>query len=122
MSNITIQEQIAIMQAFADGATIEYKDVSSSEEFWRKTPRPSWNWSQSDYRIAPAVPEYRFALLSNNLIQVYARNVSPAEDKYTAAAERQVKEGNATWLSDWQPFSKEFKTNYRAALLSSSHS
>ncbi len=46
----TIQEQIAIMQAFADGKTIEYRNAL---ERWEPIKDPLWNWTNFDYRIKP---------------------------------------------------------------------
>jgi len=117
---ITLQEQIAIMQAFAEGASNEYKHVTSPEEHWRKSPSPSWNWGDYDYRVAFPVPEYRFAVLYNNIIQAYTRNLSAAEDRYTALVEKHIKAGTATWISNWQPLSGEFLANYKAAIVAKS--
>lgn len=48
----TIQEKIAIMQAYADGKAIEYKaDLPIAS--WKSVKRPMWDWSLFDYRIAP---------------------------------------------------------------------
>ena len=45
----TIQEQIEVMQAFADGAEIECKDFDT----WEALEKPNWNWMNVDYRIEP---------------------------------------------------------------------
>ncbi len=52
----TIQSQIAVMQAFADGQKIEYKHGSSGE--WVTTTEPVWGWSVTDYRIVKPTQTY----------------------------------------------------------------
>lgn len=46
-----IKEQIAVMQAFADGKEIEMSH--RNEDAWTSTPNPAWNWFSFDYRIKP---------------------------------------------------------------------
>ena len=46
----TIQEQIAVMQHYANGGKVEYKTIGASP--WDSTPNPQWNWTGTDYRIA----------------------------------------------------------------------
>ena len=46
---MNIHEQIAIMQAFADGKEIEF----SWGDSWQLCPKPAWNWSKLNYRIKP---------------------------------------------------------------------
>ena len=50
-----IKEQIAVMQGFADGKEVEFKEKDSSR--WR-TPiyKLTWNWQGFDYRIKPEPP------------------------------------------------------------------
>lgn len=43
----TIQEKIAIMQAFAEGKTIQCKYIDN----WVDIPHPRWNWDYFDYRV-----------------------------------------------------------------------
>ena len=47
----TVQEQIAVMQAFADGKKIEYYSPGCDE--WIQTNRPTWNWAEYYYRVKP---------------------------------------------------------------------
>ena len=47
----TVQEQIAVMQAFADGKRIEYTVAGCDE--WIQTNRPAWNWAEYYYRVKP---------------------------------------------------------------------
>jgi len=42
-------DKIKVMQAFADGAEIEFK--SDNIGCWLSTTCPIWNWSTSDYRV-----------------------------------------------------------------------
>lgn len=44
----TVQEKIAVMQAFADGKPIEF---SKGDGDWVVVGRPTWNWHNCDYRI-----------------------------------------------------------------------
>lgn len=52
----TIEEMIAVMQAFADGKKIEFYDDVTSE--WIVCEKPYWNWDDFDYRIKTE-PKYR---------------------------------------------------------------
>ena len=44
-----IDYQIAVMQAFKDGKTIEHK--SRDGDKWFEVSTPSWNWWEYDYRV-----------------------------------------------------------------------
>ena len=46
----TIQEKIAVMQAFADGKRVEYRDKDTPGD-WRIAAFPCWDWEDFDYRI-----------------------------------------------------------------------
>lgn len=48
---MTIQEQIAVMQAFVDGKQIEAKHKDIGE--WNNASSPNWDWSSTIYRIKP---------------------------------------------------------------------
>lgn len=50
----TIQEQIAVMQHFAEGGELEF----SSGVNWLGCTVPSWNWQTFDYRIKQPVDPY----------------------------------------------------------------
>lgn len=54
----TIQEKIAVMQAFADGKEIEIYDEYTSK--WISASGPNFNWTGCDYRVKeePKQPEY----------------------------------------------------------------
>ncbi len=56
-------EQIAVMQAFADGQEIEQLVLSSvglnvQTLDWVKCDDPIWEWSLNDYRIAKSTQTY----------------------------------------------------------------
>ena len=46
---MNIHEQIAVMQAFAEGKEIEFNWGGG----WQLCPEPAWNWASGDYRIKP---------------------------------------------------------------------
>lgn len=50
----TIEEQIKVMQHFADGGAIEYSYPNSTA--WRKIDCPTWDWNCYTYRIAKIDP------------------------------------------------------------------
>ena len=56
---MTLQEQIKIMQAFADGKEIEYTDKGRTD--WDPSSTPLWNWYDFDYRIKPE-PEIKYPI------------------------------------------------------------
>lgn len=54
----TIQEMIAVMQAFAEGKDIQLRHLNYSEYY--DCTKPGWNWDSYDYRVKeePKQPEY----------------------------------------------------------------
>lgn len=54
----TIEEKIAVMQAFAEGKEIEIYDKHTAK--WTPAINPDFNWKGCDYRIKeePEKPEY----------------------------------------------------------------
>lgn len=57
MKYSNLQEKISIMQAFANGVSIEEKRISvEAEHDWILTKDPTWNWTTYRYRIAPPAP------------------------------------------------------------------
>lgn len=48
----TLQEKIAVMQAFADGKTVEGRYANGSNE-WGESINPVWDWSLYEYRVKP---------------------------------------------------------------------
>lgn len=55
----TIQEKIAVMQAFAEGREVQLKSWCNGD--WKDCPNPRWNWHDFDYRIKP-VPQAKYIL------------------------------------------------------------
>ncbi|MBQ7280572.1 MAG: hypothetical protein IJR13_07625 [Bacteroidales bacterium] len=47
----TTEEMIAVMQAFAEGKTIEIYVPDHKE--WHELKSPSWDWAYNDYRVKP---------------------------------------------------------------------
>lgn len=54
--NVSIEEKIDIMQAFANGLQIECKECSDPDADWRDINNPNWDWYHYTYRIKPAAP------------------------------------------------------------------
>jgi len=50
---MTTQEQIAIMQAYVDGKQVEFCNPKS-EDGWNLIHKPSWDWSEYEYRVKVA--------------------------------------------------------------------
>lgn len=48
---MTIDQQIAVMQAFKEGKTIEYKN--KAHDGWSVNSDPAWNFDDYDYRVKP---------------------------------------------------------------------
>lgn len=51
----TIQEQIEVMQHFADGGEVE---KHYGVDGWEVVFNPAWNWSTQDYRVKQPVDPY----------------------------------------------------------------
>lgn len=51
----TIQEQIAVMQHFANGGKVEAQDIGG---YWGTVCTPYWDWDNFDYRIKVEVDPY----------------------------------------------------------------
>ena len=50
---MTIDEKIAVMQAFRDGQPIEFQNLIYKKKDWARTTNPAWNWSHYTYRVQP---------------------------------------------------------------------
>jgi hypothetical protein len=70
----TLQEKIAVMQAFADGKKIEICDSGVSN--WRGSINPTWNWDLCNYRVKhdPVVVEHEFYVTQDHDGTVWAGN------------------------------------------------
>lgn len=53
----SIDEMCAVMQAFKEGKTIEFKDNRSVGNEWKRGVKPTWDWNYFDYRVKPE-PKY----------------------------------------------------------------
>ena len=49
----TIEEKIAVMQAFANGAKVEWSYGGK----WLETNDPCWNWGSCEYRVKEGVKD-----------------------------------------------------------------
>ena len=69
----TIQEQIAVMQHFADGRKVEYRNNSTST--WSFIPNPCWDWSINDYRIAqpPKQKMWQWIMQTDNTVWITSK-------------------------------------------------
>lgn len=74
----TIEEKIAIMQAFADGKEIEVS--LKGENNWKPASVPVWDWFTDDYRIKPEITlcPYTFEELQAEMAKgkVAVKNIS----------------------------------------------
>lgn len=52
----TIQEKIAVMQAYADGKEIQVRVIGYGE--WVRSVEPTWSWGGCEYRIKPETHDY----------------------------------------------------------------
>ena len=114
----TIEEKIAIMQAFANGKKIEIYNKRLKK--WHEIEDPKWDWLDSEYRIKK-VPEYRpytFDELANAIaekggyvIEKESGIISFIRNLYPVGSPISIKDGrcgfetllnNYTWL-DWSP-------------------
>lgn len=53
MDKTELDRQIAVMQAFRDGAEIECRKIILGITPWHSTATPCWDWSAHDYRVKP---------------------------------------------------------------------
>lgn len=132
----TIQEKIAVMQAFAEGKEIEVQVEGGSE--WVEATNPEWNWMIFDYRVkeeisAPrswvefckkndtVVAEFYFG--SDSVVrkidkQIYRRPyadstlLETSEDAEGLLALIKLKRLRDSWWGDWQPDYKSDANKY----------
>lgn len=48
---MTLNEKIAVMQAYADGSEIEMRNKMVSGADWVRADGPGWDWLSYDYRV-----------------------------------------------------------------------
>lgn len=63
----TTKEMIAVMQAFADGAKIEFRNRGWASGVWLHS-NPKWNWESCDYRVAVTKPSVDWSHVSDEFI------------------------------------------------------
>lgn len=51
------RQQAEVMRAYANGAEIEFKTVSTNNEWANCSSEPSWNWRLTDYRVKKPSPK-----------------------------------------------------------------
>lgn len=56
----TLAGKIAVMQAALEGRAIDSRTKGCGLYAWLPCRRPSWNWSELDFRIAPPPPTPRY--------------------------------------------------------------
>jgi hypothetical protein len=93
---VTLKEQIAVMQAFRDGAYIDSrpKVLNVVPSVWCENDTPGWNWSAVEYRIRP-VPQ----ITRQNLIDDIVSCSNNANDHGLADYHRYVT-GSDVYPSD----------------------
>jgi hypothetical protein len=45
------QHRTATMEAFRNGATIEYINFDTLDDEYTETSKPDWNWDDCNYRV-----------------------------------------------------------------------
>lgn len=61
----TTKEMIAVMEAFEAGKPIEY--INDDLGVWEPCYRPSWDWFNSNYRIAVTKPSWDWSHVSDRI-------------------------------------------------------
>lgn len=93
----TTAEMIAVMQAFADGKPIEFRDVSLAHARWMRINLPSWNWQHLDYRVAVTPMTIPWETLSRDVIGA-ARDSSGRIYAYKG---EKPEIGHSAWTVGW---------------------
>ncbi len=60
-----IDTMIAVMQAYADGAKIEQRELGDPTLTWEGTAIPLWNWARFRFRIAVTKPSVDWSCVSD---------------------------------------------------------
>lgn len=81
----TIEEQIKVMQHFADGGEVESIDIYGK---WYRSITPSWNWGVKNYRIKEEMTrdtrKYRFSnvvIVKGNLVGVIVKTWGASKNR-----------------------------------------
>lgn len=79
----TIKEKIEVMQAFADGKTIQIAHKDDDYAIWTDcTAEPIWNWNHCDFRVKPE-PTYRPYESVAELVEDYKARFHVDNPSYT---------------------------------------
>ena len=95
---MSIDEQIAVMDAFRNGFAIDSRPKTPPglvESCWCFNENPSWDWANWEYRVKP-VPKITRQNLIDDIITV-CRN---AENDMLAANHRHVTGSEVFWNED----------------------
>lgn len=91
----TIQEKIAVMQAFADGKVVESR--ANDEDEWGVVTGPIWDWRTRDYRVKDEKPR-----TWEKFCDLYPIE-DPKENIDGLLALIKLKRLRDAWVGDWQP-------------------
>lgn len=75
----TTEQMIEVMQAFADGKTIQYR-LRNKEGNWWDIKEPMWAWDTSDYRVKPEVNPVHAFEVGDMTIPKKACNGDPLQE------------------------------------------
>lgn len=94
----TLQEKIAIMQAFADGKAIEYtaKEVSAFSD-WEPVAAPRWDWPRVEYRVAKSKHVVYASLVTGANATLVLGKTHPTLERAQAAGLNGVPIATITW-------------------------
>lgn len=102
-----INQQIAVMQAFAEGKKIEIRGRRSKE--WSDIEDPSWDWVGFDYRIKPEpkLRPYTFEELQAEMAKgkIAVKTKGESHIFIISQVHDDFKEGYQIQLSDWRQIS-----------------
>lgn len=70
----TLQEKIAVMQAFADGKAIECSPFGPAD--WAPVSSPAWNWDEYDYRVKREPREFVVIKHPNGILELKVEGVT----------------------------------------------
>jgi hypothetical protein len=88
---LTTKEMIAVMQAYVDGKTIEFRYVNKhpTNKSWVPISRPTqaaWNWGYIEYRVQPDKPR---VVLHTDSLAVLATKYIELTPKVVAALKKE---------------------------------
>jgi hypothetical protein len=94
MNRAELKELLPLMQAWADGKTLQVRNFVD----WQTIEHPTWSQSASNYRIKPETGKYRVALCRG----VKFAEIYPAITRSPDMAARWEETGLVDrWLTDW---------------------